>query len=257
MEIREVIYYIIFIISGLVAGSFLEVVIHRVPRKLSIIKPASFCPSCKRKIAFYDNIPLVSFIILKGRCRYCKNKIPVTSLLVEIITALLFLANYIFFGLTIWTVTGIIFCSVLIVISFIDIDFRIIPNVIVLPFTVIGLALNIFFKLSTSWWMPLAFCVGAFLFMLIIHLIYPRGMGMGDVKLSLMVGAFLVNKVIMGLFLGFLIGSIYGLVLILIKKRKFKQTIPFGPFISIGSIIALFYGVYGDNILKWYISFLK
>ena len=111
MEIREVIFYIIFIISGLVAGSFLEVVIHRVPRKLSIIKPASFCPGCKRKIAFYDNIPLVSFIILKGRCRYCKNKIPVTSLLVEMLTGLLFLANYIFFGLTIWTVTGIIFCK--------------------------------------------------------------------------------------------------------------------------------------------------
>ncbi len=256
MEISEVIFCIIFIISGLVVGSFLEVVIHRVPRKLSIIKPASFCPSCKRKIAFYDNIPLVSFIILKGKCRYCKNKIPVTSLLVEIITALLFLANYIFFGLTIWTVTGIIFCSVLIVISFIDIEFRIIPNVLVLPFTVIGLALNISSRAS-SWWMPLAFSLGAFLFMLIIHLIYPRGMGMGDVKLSLMVGAFLVKKVIMGLFLGFLIGAIYGLVLILTKKRKFKQTIPFGPFISIGSIIALFYGVYGDNILKWYISFLK
>jgi len=256
MEIIEVIYCIIFIISGLVAGSFLEVVIHRLPRKLSIIKPASFCPSCKRKIAFYDNIPLVSFIILKGRCRYCKNKIPLASLLVEIITALLFLANYIFFGLTIWTITGIIFCSVLIVISFIDIDFKIIPNVIVLPFTVIGLALNISFR-SSGWWMPLAFSLGAFLFMLIIHLIYPRGMGMGDVKLSLMVGAFLVNKVIMGLFLGFLIGAIYGLVLILIKKRKFKQASPFGPFISIGSIIALFYGVYGDNILKWYISFLK
>ena len=256
MEIIEVIYCIIFIISGLVAGSFLEVVIHRLPRKLSIIKPASFCPSCKRKIAFYDNIPLVSFIILKGRCRYCKNKIPLASLLVEIITALLFLANYIFFGLTIWTITGIIFCSVLIVISFIDIDFRIIPNVIVLPFTVIGLALNISFR-SSGWWMPLAFSLGAFLFMLIIHLIYPRGMGMGDVKLSLMVGAFLVNKVMMGLFLGFLIGAIYGLVLILIKKRKFKQASPFGPFISIGSIIALFYGVYGDNILKWYISFLK
>jgi len=256
MEISEVIFCIIFIISGLIAGSFLEVVIHRVPRKLSIIKPASFCPSCKRKIAFYDNIPLVSFIILKGRCRYCKNKIPLTSLLVEIITALLFLANYIFFGLTIGTVTGIIFCSVLIVISFIDIDFRIIPNVIVLPFTVIGLALNIFFR-SSVWWMPLAFSLGAFLFMLIIHLIYPRGMGMGDVKLSLMVGAFLVNKVIMGLFLGFLIGAIYGLVLILIKKRKFKQAIPFGPFVSIGSIIALFYGVYGDIILKWYMGFLK
>lgn len=253
MEIREVIFYIIFIISGLVAGSFLEVVIYRLPRKLSIIKPASFCPGCKRKIAFYDNIPLVSFIILKGRCRYCKNKIPVTSLLVEMLTGLLFLANYIFFGLTKWTVTGIIFCSVLIVISFIDIDFRIIPNVIVLPFTLIGLALNIFFKLSI-WWMPLAYCIGAFLFMLIIHLIYPKGMGMGDVKLSLMVGAFLVRNVITALFLGFLAGLIYGLSFIAIKKGKLKQAIPFGPFISIGSIVALFYG---GNILKWYISFLK
>ena len=253
MEIREVFFYIIFIISGLVAGSFLEVVIYRVPRKLSIIKPASFCPGCKRKIAFYDNIPLLSFIILKGRCRYCKNKIPVTSLLVEILTALLFLANYIFFGLTIRTVTGIIFCSVLIVISFIDIGFRIIPNVIVLPFTLIGLALNIFFKLSI-WWMPLAFSLGAFLFMLIIHLIYPKGMGMGDVKLSLMVGAFLVRNVITALFLGFLAGSIYGLSFIAIKKGKLKQAIPFGPFISIGSIVALFYG---GNILKWYISLLK
>jgi prepilin signal peptidase PulO-like enzyme (type II secretory pathway) len=169
------------------------------------------------------------------------------------LTGLLFLANYIFFGLTIWTVTGIIFCSVLIVISFIDIEFRIIPNVIVLPFTLIGLALNIFFKLSI-WWMPLAFSLGAFSFMLIIHLIYPKGMGMGDVKLSLMVGAFLVRNVITALFLGFLAGSIYGLSFIAIKKGKLKQAIPFGPFISIGSIVALFYG---GNILKWYISFLK
>ncbi|PIU28745.1 MAG: prepilin peptidase [Candidatus Hydromicrobium americanum] len=253
MEIREVIFYIIFIISGLVAGSFLEVVIHRVPRKLSIIKPASFCPSCKRKIAFYDNIPLVSFIMLKGRCRYCKNKIPVTSLLVEVLTSLLFLANYIFFRLTIKTLVGIILCSVLIVISFIDIDFRIIPNVIVLPFTVVGLALSIISDLS-RWWMPLVFSLGAFLFMLVIHLIYPRGMGMGDVKLSLMVGAFLVRNVITALFLGFLAGSIYGLSFIAIKKGKLKQAVPFGPFISLGSIISLFWG---DNILKWYISFLR
>ena len=256
MEISKVFFYIIFIISGLVVGSFLEVVIYRIPRKLSIIKPASFCPTCKKKIAFYDNIPLLSFIILRGRCRYCKNKIPLNTLLVEIITALLFLANYIFFGLTMGTVTGIIFCSALVAISFIDIDFGIIPNVIVLPLAAIGLALNTIFR-SSVWWMPLAFSGGTFLFMLIIHLIYPRSMGMGDVKLSLMVGAFLVKGVIMGLFLGFLIGAIYGSVLILSKKRKFKQAIPFGPFISIGSIIALFYGIYGNNILKWYVSFLK
>ena len=253
MEISEVIFYIIFFISGLAAGSFLGVVAYRLPRKLSVVKPASFCPGCKKKIPFYDNIPILSFIILKGRCRYCKNKIPVTSMLVEMLTGLLFLANYIFFGLTIETVTGIIFCSVLVVISFIDIEFRIIPNVIVLPFTLIGLALNISFG-SSGWWMPLAFSLGAFLFMLITHLIYPKGMGMGDVKLSLMIGAFLVRNVITALFLGFLAGIIYGLSLIAVKKGKFKQAIPFGPFISIGSIAALFYG---GNILKCYINYIS
>src|SRR4030066_1347653 len=130
MEIAKVAFYIIFFISGLVTGSFLGVVAYRLPRRLSIIKPASFCPNCKKKILFYDNIPLLSFIILKGRCRYCKNKIPVKNLLIEIITGILFLTNYIFFGLTIRTLAGIILCSVLIVISFIDLDFRIIPNII-------------------------------------------------------------------------------------------------------------------------------
>jgi len=251
MGIREVIFYLIFIITGLAVGSFLEVVIYRVPRKLSIVRPASFCPNCKKKIAFYDNIPVLSYIILRGRCRYCKSKIPVKSLLVEIITALLFLANYIIFGLSINTAIGIIFCCALIAVSFIDIEFKIIPNVIVLPLTVVGLALNIASDPS-NWWMPLAFSVGAFVFMLIIHLISPRGMGMGDVKLSLMAGAFLVRNVVSGLFLGFLLGSLYGLSLIIIKRKKLKQAIPFGPFISLGSIISLFWG---NNILKWYISF--
>ena len=251
MEIREVIFYLIFIITGLAVGSFLEVVIYRVPRKLSIVRPASFCPNCKKKIAFYDNIPVLSYIILRGRCRYCKSKIPATSLLVEIITSLLFLANYIIFGLSINTAIGIIFCCALIAVSFIDIEFKIIPNVIVLPLTVVGLALNIASDLS-NWWMPLAFSVGAFVFMLMIHLISPRGMGMGDVKLSLMAGAFLVRNVVSGLFLGFLLGSLYGLSLIIIKRKKLKQAIPFGPFISLGSIISLFWGNY---ILKWYIGF--
>jgi len=251
MGIREVIFYLIFIITGLAVGSFLEVVIYRVPRKLSIVRPGSFCTNCKKKIALYDNIPVLSYIILRGRCRYCKSKIPVKSLLVEIITSLLFLANYIIFGLSISTAIGIIFCCALIAVSFIDIEFKIIPNVIVLPLTVVGLALNIASDPS-NWWMPLAFSVGAFVFMLIIHLISPRGMGMGDVKLSLMAGAFLVRNVVSGLFLGFLLGSLYGLSLIIIKRKKLKQAIPFGPFISLGSIISLFWGNY---ILKWYISF--
>ena len=138
----------------------------------------------------------------------------------------------------------------LVVISFIDIEYRIIPNVLVLPFTIIGLGLSIFLDLD-KWWHPLAFSAGAFTFMLLINLIYPRGMGMGDVKLSLMAGAFLVKNVVAGLFMGFFLGAVYGIGMI-IKKRKLKQTIPFGPFISIGSIIALFWG---NNILKWYTSF--
>ncbi|HEY4663016.1 MAG TPA: prepilin peptidase [Candidatus Humimicrobiaceae bacterium] len=253
MEIIKVAFYIIFFISGLIVGSFLGVVAYRLPRRLSIIKPASFCPHCKKKIPFYDNIPVLSFILLKGKCRYCKNKIPVNNLLIEIITGILFLANYTFFGLTIRTLAGIILCSVLIVISFIDLDFRIIPNVIVLSFTLVGLAINIISDLP-GWWMPLAYSAGAFLFMLIVHLISPKGMGMGDVKLSLMIGAFLIKDVIVALFLGFLAGSIYGLFLIIVKKRKLKQAIPFGPFISLGSIVSLFWG---NNILKWYISFFN
>ncbi|MFA5014447.1 MAG: prepilin peptidase [Actinomycetota bacterium] len=253
MEIAKAAFYIIFFVTGLVAGSFLGVVAYRLPRRLSIIKPASFCSSCKKKIPFYDNIPVLSFIILKGRCRYCKNKIPVNNLLIEIITGVLFLANYIFFGLTVRTLAGIILCSVLIAISFIDIDFRIIPNAIVLPFTLVGLAINIIPDLP-RWWVPLAYSLGAFLFMLIVHLIYPKGMGMGDVKLSLMIGAFLIKDVIAALLLGFLAGTIYGVFLIIVKKGKLKQAIPFGPFISLGSIVSLFWG---NNILKWYISFFK
>jgi prepilin signal peptidase PulO-like enzyme (type II secretory pathway) len=250
MQQLNIILYLVFFIFGIVMGSFLEVVAHRIPRKVSILRPRSYCPQCKSTIAFYDNIPLLSYLILKGRCRKCKAKIPITSFFIELLTGLLFSLNYFFFGLSLQTALGIIFCCLLIAISFIDMEFRIIPNIIVLPFAVIGLGLNIYMD-PPRWWLPLAFAAGAFTFMLIINLIYPRGMGMGDVKLSFMAGAFLVKNVITGLFLGFLLGAIYGIGLI-IKRKKLKQAIPFGPFISLGSIIALFWG---NNILKWYTSF--
>ncbi|MCD4670170.1 MAG: prepilin peptidase [Actinomycetia bacterium] len=247
----DIVLYIVFFICGIVVGSFLGVVIYRIPRKLSIISPGSYCPGCKTKIAFYDNIPLISHMVLKGRCRNCGAKISLSTFLVELVTGLLFVLNFFYFGLSIQMIAGIILCSALIAVSFIDIEFRIIPNIIVLPLTIIGLGLNIFIN-PDKWWQPLAFSAGAFAFMLIINLICPRGMGMGDVKLTLMIGAFLVKNVITGLFLGFLSGVVFGIAVI-IKKRKFKQTIPFGPFISFGSITALFWG---DNILKWYTSFL-
>jgi len=248
----SIIYYIIFIILGLIIGSFLNVLIYRLPKNISIIKPSSFCPICNSKIKFYDNIPLISYIILKGKCRNCKNKINIRYPIVEALTAFLYALSYYFFKVSFNLLLALILITALIVISFIDIEHGLIPNIIVLPLTLIGLLINILL-MPKRWWIILSFSFGAFLFMLIISLIYPKGMGMGDVKLSLMAGAFLVQKILPGLFIGFLAGSIFGLIMILIKKRKLKQTIPFGPFISFGCIIALFFG---DKIINWYIGYL-
>jgi prepilin signal peptidase PulO-like enzyme (type II secretory pathway) len=249
---NSIFFYFIIIILGLVIGSFLNVAIYRIPLNKSIVKPSSFCPGCNHKIRFYDNIPLFSYMFLKGRCRDCRTKISLRYPVVEVLTAFLFAISYYFKGLSFDLMLSIILVSSLIIVSFTDIDHGIIPNVVVLPFTLIGLVVNIIL-FPQRWWIILAFAFGAFLFMLIISLIYPKGMGMGDVKLSLMAGSFLVEKIIPGLFIGFLAGSIYGITMIIIKKKKFRQTIPFGPFISLGCIIALFFG---GRIINWYLRFI-
>ena len=245
-------YYIVFIISGLVIGSFLNVVIYRIPLGKSVSKPPSFCPSCNHKVRIYDNIPVFSYLFLKGRCRDCRAKISPRYPLVEGLTAVLFAISYYFKGLTFDLMLSIILISALVIIAFTDIEHGIIPNVIVLPFAVIGLIANIIL-IPQRWWIILAFAFGAFMFMLVISLVYPKGMGMGDVKLSLMAGSFLVEKIIPGLFIGFLAGSVYGIIMIIIKKKKPGQSIPFGPFISIGCIIALFFG---SRIINWYLKFI-
>ncbi len=262
MAVKEIFFYILFFLSGLFIGSFLNLLIYKIPRMLPILKFVKTCPKCNTTISFYKKIPLATLGLRGGTCRSCKKKIPFLSYqnaVVEILSALLFLANYIFFRFRLYglyLINGIILCSILIIISFIDLKFKIIPNKIILPFTLVGLSIStaiIVLENPDRWWLPLSYCIGAFLFMLIIHLIYPKGMGLGDVKLSLMLGAFLVKNVIVGLFLGFLLGSISGLILIISRKKKLKQEIPFGPFISMGSIIALFIGGY---ILKWYVGFI-
>lgn len=248
----KAILYIIFITAGFVLGSFLNVIIYRLPRKISIAAPFSFCPNCKARIKFYDNIPLLSFLILKGKCRNCKIKISARYPIVETVSAALFVLNFHYFGISLACLSGILLSIALIIVSFIDIELQLIPNVIVLPFTLIGLVINISSDWQ-RWWIPLVYTAGAFLFMFIINLIYPKGMGMGDVKLSMMAGAFLSERIIPGLFIGFLAGSIIGIFLIAFKKRKFRQSIAFGPFISFGCIAALFYG---DKIISWYLSLI-
>lgn len=248
----NVLLYIGFALIGLIIGSFLNVVIFRLPKNISITGPFSFCPHCRTKIKAYDNIPLLSFIFLRGRCRYCKARISARYPIVEAVTAILFVLNYHYFKISLACLSGILFCMALIVVSFIDMEIRLIPNIIVLSGALIGLLLTII-RNPFKWWVPLAYSAGAFLFMFIINLVFPKGMGMGDVKLSMMAGAFLAEKVIPGLFLGFLIGSVAGIILIILKKRTFKQSIAFGPFISSGCIAALFYG---DKIINWYLRFI-
>ena len=252
MDLKVIIFSIIYFFSGLLAGSFLNILIYKLPRKISIFKPYSICYSCRQRAPAINSFPILSKIIGRDRCLKCELKTPLRFVFIELLTAVMYLFVYLNFQNSIDTVIGIILVSILMIISFIDWEFLIIPNVIVLPFTIIGLGLSII-KNPLKWWLPFAFSSGAFVFMLIIHLIYPKGMGMGDVKLSLMLGAFLVKNVVVGLFIGFLIGSIAGLSLIIAKKKSFKQFIPFGPFISIGGLAAFFVG---DYILRWYVGFI-
>jgi len=253
MDLKVVIFAILFFISGLFIGSFLNILIYKLPRKIPIFNPYSICYLCRQKVCFIYSFPIISKITGRsGKCEKCGVKIPVIFIIVEILTAALHALVYLTFRISINTIIGIILTSILVVVSFIDWEFMIIPNVIVLPFTIVGLGLSII-KNPIKWWLPLAFSAGAFVFMLIIHLIYPKGMGMGDVKLSLMLGAFLVKNVVAGLFIGFLIGSIAGLSLMIARKKTLKQFIPFGPFISIGGLAAFFVG---DYILKWYVGFI-
>jgi leader peptidase (prepilin peptidase) / N-methyltransferase len=255
MDLEFILISAAFFFLGLFTGSFFNVLIYKVPRKLHIFRPYCMCFSCGQPMQRIASFPILAYISRKSKCCNCGKKVPIKSIILVLLTGLLYLLTYIIFGLSINTVTGLILTGILFVVSFIDWEFMIIPNIIVLPFTLVGLilsTLNIALGNSSKWWLPLAFCAGSFAFMLVIHLIYPKGMGMGDVKLALMLGAFLVKNVIAGLFLGFLIGSIAGIIFVLFKKKTLKAYIPFGPFISIGGLIAFFAGNY---ISGWFTGF--
>lgn len=241
------------VILGLAFGSFLNVVIFRLPRGISIIKPRSACPKCKSMIRWYDNIPLVSFLILGGKCRRCDERISLRYPLVELLSGILAWGCVRLFPPA---YAGILyaFCAALLVISFIDLDFKIIPDSISLPGIIVGLA--------CGFWFPPAFVhrligagIGAGLFLLVAGgywLITRReGMGMGDVKLLAMIGAFLGwPSLPVVLVSSSIIGSLIGIVWIIIGKKTRKFQIPYGPFLSLGAIIYLFFGQQILTLLK-------
>jgi len=251
---------IIVLFFGLVIGSFLNVVIYRLPRKLSVVWGRSFCPKCKKKIKWFDNVPLVSYLVLKGHCRSCHSPIsfryPLVELSTGIITVLIFNFKFSIFNqfeifqlLNFKTIFDIFSYLVLgwglIAIFFIDLEHQIIPDEIVIPLIII---FTLRFILIGNYRLILVGLV-SFLFLFLIYFFTKgKGMGVGDVKLSFLMGLSLgFPKVILAFYIAFLTGAIAGVILILAKKAKLKQKIAFGPFLSLGTIIAC---IWGENILK-------
>ena len=225
---------------GLALGSFLNVVAARVPLRRSIVRPPSACMSCAQELRWYDNVPLLSYVVLRGRCRQCSAHIPLVYPAVELLTAVLIAGCVLAFGLTAEAAVSAFFCAVLVAVSAIDLEHRIIPNRIVLPATAVVLVANTLRDPSPEWILA---GLGAFTFLLVAALIYPAGMGMGDVKLAALMGVALGRTVPVALMAGMTAAMIPSLILFARHGSKArKMGIPFGPFLAVGSVVALFWG---------------
>ena len=236
---------------GVFVGSFLNVIIDRLPRKETIAKGRSHCEFCKKELGWYDLVPMLSFLMLKGKCRYCKAKLSFFYPTIELSTGILFAFTYLWISqiyhlpFTIYhLIYYLIIISAFIVIFFSDLKYGIIPDKIVFPAIFISLA-YLFIIHNSLFIIHLSSALGACAFFLILFLITKgKGMGFGDVKLSFLLGLILgFPKIILALYLAFLTGAFVGIILIVWrKKRSLKDTIPFGPFLVIGTLLSLFLG---------------
>jgi leader peptidase (prepilin peptidase)/N-methyltransferase len=242
---------------GLLVGSFLNVVIYRVPRHESVISPRSRCPQCGTQLAERDNIPVVSWLLLRGRCRTCANPIPARYPFVELLTGIAFAVVGARFGYDGALPAFLVLVAGLIAVSAVDLELFLVPNRILLGVLALGGPLLVLAAATGDGWRDVrdALIGGAvgFLLLLAINLVSPRGMGMGDVKLSGVDGLFLgilgVGHVLLGLFLGFLMGAVGGVLLIATGIRSRKDHIPFAPFLAAGALTAV---LVGQPILDWY-----
>lgn len=244
--------YLIITVMGLAVGSFLNVIIFRLPEGFSIRRPArSVTRCCKKRIPWYHNFPLISYAALRGKCAFCKKPIAARYPLVELITGLSFVAVYHHFGLSIDTLYFAFFCALLIATTFIDIDHRIIPDELSYGGVAVGLlgAAMVSFDAFTKSLFGMFFGAGLFWLLRLIYFKIRKaeGLGLGDVKLLGMIGAFLGYKgVIITVFLGSLTGAGIGSALAVLEKKGLKTAIPFGPFLAIGALFALFWGDFFD-----------
>jgi leader peptidase (prepilin peptidase)/N-methyltransferase len=230
-------------IGGMITGSFVGVVAHRIPQGRSIVGPRSECPSCGTQIAAYDNVPVLSWIALGGHCRSCPARIPARYPLVELAVGAAFAATALVLSDDAAALSlGLVFVALLAAITLTDLERRIIPNAILLAGVVIGLGIVVATDLGSLPERAVA-AAGGGGFLLVFALIYPRGMGMGDVKLAAVMGLFLGASIVPALFVGIALGGFAGLVLLLrYGTEARKHVIPFGPFLAIGGVVGLLAG---------------
>jgi leader peptidase (prepilin peptidase)/N-methyltransferase len=242
----------IALIGGMITGSFVGVVAHRVPRGRSIVGPRSECPSCSTQIAAYDNVPVISWVLLGGHCRSCGDRIPARYPLIELAVGIAFAATAVVLrdqGAEL--ALGLVFVAVLAAITLTDLERRVIPNTILLVGAILGVAIVLATDPGS---LPerAAAAAGGGGFLLLIALIYPRGMGMGDVKLAAVMGLFLAASVVPALFVGIALGALVGFALMLRHGPEArKHAIPFGPFLAIGGVVGL---LAGSQLIDAYLS---
>lgn len=244
---------IFLIILGLIVGSFLNVVIYRLPLEKSIIKPGSHCPSCNTPIKFYDNIPVVSYILLRGKCRNCKARIPLIYPLVESFTAFSFWLSYVYYGQQpLYAGASILFICLLLSLALIDLKHMILPLEMTIGGAVVFLIYS-FFNPAISPLNAFGSAFGGALVFAAIYYFYLKvreieGLGQGDIWMMLLLGSFLgINKLVIAVLMASFSGLIVGMFFIIFKKKDLKMPLPFGTFLSLGSYISLFWG---NEILK-------
>jgi len=243
----------LFFLLGLIFGSFFNVVGLRVPKKVPFANDSSKCPHCSQQLAWYENIPVLSFLLLKGKCKHCHQKISWIYPVIEMVTGILFALSYEVIGMNLELITALLLVSMLIIIFVSDLTYMLIPNNILLCFLPLLITMRIIMPLD-PWWSALAGSIIGFSLVLMIILLSNGGMGGGDMKLFGVLGMVLgIEKVIFAFFLSCIIGAIISIILLLLKRINRKQPVPFGPYIVVGTLITYFYG---DILLNWYLNFL-
>ncbi len=233
-------------IFGLIVGSFLNCLIYRLEIEESFLKGRSYCPRCKQILSWPDLIPVLSFLFLKGKCRYCQQKISIQYPLVELATGILFVSIF----NILYSIFYILITCFLIVIFVYDLKHYIIPDKIIYPVIVIALVFN--FQFSIFKFSILSAIGAAAFFLLIVLISRGKWMGVGDIKLAFLIGLVLSwPNILVALFLAFFIGAVIGLGLIISGKKKLKSEVPFGPFLVTGTFIAMFFG---EQLINWYLD---